>query len=165
MEEDEVGAGLFELVEAFRDLFSGADEAGAKAAVGDGVVFERDALLELRSGEPLLVVGVTCGRLLDVGDAADFVLRFFFGFADDGVTGDAEFQRDGIVLLAALAKIGDFFRNALRWIAVHEIGVALGGDEFFCGGRFAAGVKNWPRFRNWFWLEDVVFDAVILSGE
>ena len=38
MEEDEVDAGFFELLEAFGDLFGGADEAGAKAAVGDGVV-------------------------------------------------------------------------------------------------------------------------------
>ena len=163
MEEDEVGAGLFEFVEAFGDLFGSANEAGAKAAVGDGVVFEGDALLELRAGEPLLVVGVTGGGLLDIRDATDFVLGFFFRFADDSVARDAEFQRDGIVLRAALAKVGDFFRDAFRWIAVHKVSVALGGDEFFRSGRFTAGVKNWPRFRNWFWLEDVVFDAVILS--
>ena len=165
MEEDEVGAGFFKLMQALGDLFGGADEAGAEAAVGDGVVFERDALLELRPGKPLLVVGVACGGLLDVGDAADFVLRFFFGFADDGVAGDAEFQGNGIVLRAALPKIGDFLRDAFRRITVHEVSVAFGGDEFFCGGRFAAGVKNRPRFRNWFWLKDVVFDAVILSRE
>ena len=165
MEEDEVCAGLFELMEALGDLFGGADEAGAKAAVGDGVVFEGDALLELRAGEPLLVVGVTGGGLLDVGNAAYFVLGFFFGFANDSVTRDAEFQRDGIVLLAALAKIGDFFRDAFARIAVHEIGIAFCGDEFFCGWRFAAGVENWPRLRNRFWLKDVVFDAVILSRE
>ncbi len=163
MEEDEVGAGLFELVEAFRDLFSGADEAGAKAAVGDGVVFQGDALFELRSGKPLLVVRIASGGLLNVRDAADFVLRFFFGFADDGVACYTEFQRNGIVLLAALAKVGNFFRDAFRRIAMHEIGVTLSGDEFFCGGRFSAGVKCWPRFRNWLWLQDVVFDAVILS--
>ena len=163
MEEDEVCAGLFELMEALGDLFDAADEAGAKAAVGDGVVFEGDALLELRAGEPLLVVGVASGRLLDVGNAADFVLCLFFGFADDSVARYAEFQRDGIVLRAALAKVGDFFRDAFWRIAVHEIGIAFCGDEFFRCGRFATGVKNWPRFRNWFWLEDVVFDAVILS--
>jgi len=50
---------------------------------------------------------------LDVGNAAYFVLCFFFGFADDSVTRDAEFQWDGIVLRAALAKIGDFFRDAV----------------------------------------------------
>ena len=119
MEEDEVGAGFFELVEALGDLFGSADEAGAETAIGDGVVFEGDSLFELRAGEPLLVVGVTCGGLLDVGDAAYFVLGLFFGLADDRVTRDAEFQRDGIVLLAALAKIGDFFRDAFGRITVH----------------------------------------------
>ena len=64
MEEDEVGAGFFELVEALGDLFGGADEAGAKAAIRDGVVFEGDALFELGAGKPLLVVGVTGGGLL-----------------------------------------------------------------------------------------------------
>ena len=165
MEEDEVGAGFFELVEALGDLFGCADEAGAEAAVGDGVVFEGDALFELRAGEPLLVVSVTCSGLLDIRDATDFVLGFLFGFADDGVAGDAEFQRDGIVLRAALPKIGDFFCNAFGRIAVHEVSVALGGYEFFRCGRFAAGVENWPRLRNWFWLEHIVFDAIILSRE
>ena len=91
MEEDEVGAGFFELVEALGDLFCGADKAGAEATIGDGVVFERDALLELGAGKPLLVIRVARGGLLDVGDAANFVLRFLFGFADDGVARDAEF--------------------------------------------------------------------------
>lgn len=61
LEEDEVDAGFFELVEAFGDLFCGADEAGAEAAVGDGIVFEGDALLELCTCQPLLVIGVASG--------------------------------------------------------------------------------------------------------
>ena len=93
MEEDEVNAGFFELVEAFGNLLGGADEAGAETAVRYGVVFKRDTLFELCAGKPLLIVGVTGGGLLDVGDAADFVLRFFFGFSDDGITCDAELQR------------------------------------------------------------------------
>ncbi len=165
MEEDEVGAGFFELVEALGDLFGGTDEAGAEAAIRDGVVFERDALLELRAGEPLLVIRIASGRLLNVRDAANFVLSFFFGFANDSVTRDAEFQRDGIVLFSALAKVSDFFRDAFGRVAVHEVSVAFGGDEFFGSGGFATGVERWTRFGNGFWLKDVVFDAVILSGE
>ena len=165
MEEDEVDAGFFELVEALGDLFGGADEAGPEAAIRNGVIFERNALLELSAREPLLIVGVTGGGLLDIGDAANFVLRFFFGFANDGVASDAEFQWNGIVLDAALAKVGDFFGHAFGWVAMHEVSVALGGDEFFCGGRFATGVESWTRLRNWFGLKDVVFDAIILSCE
>lgn len=146
MEEDEVDAGLFELVEAFRDLLGGANKTGAEAAVGNGIVFEGDTLLELGSCQPLLVVGIASCGLLNVRDASDFILGFRFGFADDGVTGDAEFQRDGIVLRAALTKVGYFFRDPFGRIAVHEIGVTFCGDEIFCGGRFAARVNSGARF-------------------
>ena len=50
LKEDEVDAGLFELVEAFGDLFRGTDEARAQASIRNGVVFEGDTLFELRAG-------------------------------------------------------------------------------------------------------------------
>src|SRR5262249_27787095 len=92
LEEDEVNPDFFELLEALGDLLGGAHKTGAEAAVRNGVVFERDALLELSTGEPLLVVQVARRGLLDIGDAPDFVLRFFFCLANDGVTRDAEFE-------------------------------------------------------------------------
>ena len=91
MQEDEVNAGFFKAVEAFGDLLGCADKAGAETTVRDRIVFKGNPLFQLRAGQPLLVIRITSGRLLDIRDAAEFVLGFAFGFADDGVTGDAEF--------------------------------------------------------------------------
>ena len=119
LEQDEVAPGFFELVETLRNLFGSANQARAETTVRDGVVFEGDSLFELGASKPLLVVGVAGGGLLYVGDAADFVLRFFFGFPDDGVSGNALFQWNGIVLRPALTKIGHFFSDTFGRVAVH----------------------------------------------
>ena len=129
------------------DLLGGADEAGLEAAVGDGVVAEGDFLFELRAGDPLLVVGEAGGGLCGVGLLA--VMRstsavgFGFGVADDAVAGDAEDHLGEVrVLGAACAHVGDFGGDGGGVVAVHEVGVALGGDEVFGGFGFAAGVEG-----------------------
>ena len=78
--------------------------------------------------QPLLIVGVARRGLLHVGDAPHFVLRFALGFAHDRVTGHAKFHRRQLVLRAALAQIRNFFADALRRIAMHQVGVALFRD-------------------------------------
>ena len=49
LQKEQVRAGGFKLRHALGDLFRRADEAGTQAAVRHRVVFERDALLKLRS--------------------------------------------------------------------------------------------------------------------
>ena len=46
---------------------------------------------------------------------------------------------------------------------MHQVGVTLRRNEFFGGGRFAAGIERRARLGHRFWLKDVVFYAVILS--
>src|SRR5712664_4908136 len=64
----------------------------------------------------------------------------------------------------AFAQIRDFLADALRRIAVHQIRVALLGDQLFCRGRLTASVEGWPRLRSRLWLEHIIFHAVILPG-
>ena len=44
--------------------------------------------------------------------------------------------------LAAGAHVGDFGADELGWVAVHQVGVAFGGDEVFGGLGFSAGVEG-----------------------
>src|SRR3954470_24618124 len=56
LEEQQAHAGVLELANAVRHLLGSSDETGTQAAVGHGVVLQRHALLELRIGEPVLIV-------------------------------------------------------------------------------------------------------------
>src|SRR6185437_7480853 len=58
LEEQEPDAGFLELVHALGHLLGSADEAGAKATIRNGVVLERNLLLELRVRDPVLIVVV-----------------------------------------------------------------------------------------------------------
>src|SRR2546421_519482 len=69
LEQEQPDARGLELGDPLGHAFGRAYQAGAQAAVRDRVVFERDALFELRVGEPLLVVAVAGGGLLHVRDA------------------------------------------------------------------------------------------------
>ena len=80
------------------------------------------------------------------GDAVDFPVGFGFGVADDAVAGDAEDERREIgVLRAALLHVRDLGRDGGRVVAVHEVGVALGGDEVLGGLGLASGVERGAR--------------------
>src|SRR5260370_42174495 len=88
LEESQVRAGALEGVEPLGDFLRSSDEARAKAAVGDRVVLEADALLELRAGEPLVVVGIATRARADVGDAGDLAPRRLLGPSADDETRD-----------------------------------------------------------------------------
>src|SRR6185437_15832009 len=112
----------------------------------DGVVADGKLLLELRPADPLLEVGEACGRVRRIGlggDAVHFPVRFGFGVADDAVAGDAEDEWRKIgVLCAALFHVGDLGGNGGGIVAVHEVGVALGGDEVLGSLGLTAGVER-----------------------
>src|SRR5580704_10589109 len=128
LKQEQIGSGAFELANAVSNLLGGADEPGAQPAVRDGIILEGNALLELRVREPLLVIIVAGGVLVDVCDAAKVGLRLGFGGADDRVSGDAELHGREIFLRAAIGKIANLFGDARGRIAMHDVGVALFGD-------------------------------------
>src|SRR5262249_19005836 len=68
-QQEQVHAGGLERLDAVEYLLWRADQPAPQTAVGDGVIFQRDALFELRAGQPLLVVVVPGRGLLHVGDA------------------------------------------------------------------------------------------------
>ena len=146
------------------DLLRSADQAGAQAAIRYGIFFERDALLQLRIGQPLLVILVAGGVLLHVGDAGRFLLRFLLGFADDSVGGDAELHARQIFALAALGHIADFFADARGRIAVHHEGIALLRNQFLRRFRFPARVNRGARFRDRLRLQHQILHGMIFSG-
>ena len=95
---DRRAAGFLQIADDAIEKIDGVDVrhrpmAGAEAAVGDGVVLQADMLLELRAGQPLLVVGVARGALAHVRDAVHLSPRFLFGAAHDGVGSDSEGHR------------------------------------------------------------------------
>src|SRR6202521_2893356 len=100
LEQHEVDPGGFELGDALGDLLGRADKSGAQATVRNGVIFQGNALLELGSRQPLLVICITCGGLLYVGDASKLVPRFALRFSNDSVARDTELQRRKFVTAA-----------------------------------------------------------------
>src|SRR5260370_20273153 len=92
-------------------------------------MLERIALLQLRSGKPLLVMRVACSGLLSIRDAPQFVLRLAYCFANNRISRNAELERRQIMFCPALAQVSDFFPDALRRVAVHQVSVALFGDQ------------------------------------
>src|ERR1700674_1533079 len=163
LQQHEVNAGGFELGHPLGHLFGRADKPRTQAAIRNRIIFQRNALLQLRSGQPLLVIRVARRGLLHVGDSPQLILRFALRFANDRISGNAELERRQIVPCAAFPHIRDFLAHALGRIAVHQISVALLGDQLFCRRRFAARVQRWPRFRSRFWLEHIIFNTIILS--
>ena len=67
-----------------------------------------------------------------------------FGVADDAVAGDAEESVSGRCGCWArrVAHVGDLGGDSVGVVAVHEVGVALGGDEVLGGFGFAPGVEG-----------------------
>src|SRR5258708_4429167 len=93
LQQQQIHACLFEFCDAFGDLLGSPHQARAQPAVGHRIILERNALLELRSGKPLLIVLVPSGALFDVGDARELLLRLAFGLAHHDVPRHAVLHR------------------------------------------------------------------------
>ena len=101
---------------------------------------------------------------MDIRHSPQLVLRLAFRFANNGISSNPKLERRQIVSRPAFSEIRDFLADALRRIAVHQIGVAFLGDQLFGRRRFAAPVKRWPRLGHRFGLQNVVFHPVVLPG-
>src|SRR2546429_621263 len=82
-------------------------------------------LFNLRVLQPLLIVAVSCGRLLHVSDALQLGLRFALTVADDRISRNAEFHATQPKALTPRGQIGNLCLHTLRRIAVHDVGIAL----------------------------------------
>ena len=103
--------------------------------------------------------------MLDVCNAPEFVLSLALGFADDGVTGNSEFQRREIMTRTPSAEVGDLLPDAFGRISMHQVGIALFGNQFLGGRGFASRVQGRPRLGHGLGIENVIFHTVILSGK
>jgi hypothetical protein len=72
LKEEEINAHCFKLGNAFRNLGGRTHESRTQSPVTDGVIFERNMLVESRTGQPLLIVVVAGGGLLHIGNACQF---------------------------------------------------------------------------------------------
>src|SRR5215471_3063067 len=79
LQQQQIGSGIFELRDALGHLLRRSHQAGAQSAIGNRVIFERDSLLELGISQPLLVVLIAGGILLDVGNARELLPGLLLG--------------------------------------------------------------------------------------
>src|SRR4029077_9092616 len=74
LQQEKVNANRFKLGNAFRNLAGCADQSRSQSPITDGVIFERNMLVKLCAGQPLLIIVVAGGGLLHVGNACQFFL-------------------------------------------------------------------------------------------
>src|SRR5262249_43351627 len=164
LQQQMINPRVFELGNTFGDLLGSSHQPGAQSTIGNRVVFERDALFQLRIGQPLLVILVAGGILLDVSDATQFLLGFGFAVAHDGVRGYAEFERRQVPLRAALRQVANLFANPWRGVAMHHVSVALLRDQVLGCLRLASGIDHRTRLRDRLGFQHQVFHAIVLAA-
>ena len=118
-------------------------------------------LLQLRAGQPLLVVIVARGRGLHIGDAVELLLYVLLVVAHNRVAGHAEFHGREAFLLAAAAHVGNAGADLLGRVTVHHVAVALGRDEVL--GRFRLAARVQERGLGGLGLQHVIGHLVILA--
>src|SRR5207253_4157457 len=108
LQQHEVNTSGFELRQTLGHLFRRANQPGPQAAIRNRIIFQRNALLQLRSGKPLLVVRVARGGLLNIRHSPQLVLRLAFRFANNGISSNAKLEWRQIVSRPAFSEIRDF---------------------------------------------------------
>jgi hypothetical protein len=147
LKQHQIDAGLLVGPDPGGDLLGGAHQARPQTAVGDAVLLQGDLRLQLRALHEVLVGGVGLGGGADVQDAAQLLLGLLLGVAADHVAGDAEGQRRQPQGGAPRAHVGDLRGDGLGRVAVHDVGVAPGGDQVLGGGGLPAHVDGGPAAR------------------
>src|SRR5258708_12775986 len=80
LQQHEVNASAFELRQALGHLLRRANKPGAQAAVRNGIFFQGNALLQLRSRKPLLVIPIASRGFVPPLNPPPFLLTLFFSF-------------------------------------------------------------------------------------
>src|SRR4029077_19796383 len=128
---------------AFRNLAGCADQSRPQSSITDGVIFERNMLVEFRTGEPLLIIVVAGGALLHVGDACQFFLRLPLRVANNRIGSDSEGHTPKPFLLSSLGHVSDLGADTIGRISMHHKGVAPFADQLLGRFGFAARVNHW----------------------
>src|SRR6266436_7103100 len=134
---------LFKFGNAFRNLAGRADQSRPQSSITDGVIFERNMLVKLCAGQPLLIIVVAGGGLLHVGNACQFSLRFLFGITNNRIGSDSESHRTETFLFSSLRHVSDFRADTIGRISMHDKGITAFSDQFFRRFRFATRVNHW----------------------
>src|SRR5260370_40750129 len=143
LQQKEVNANRFKLGNAFRNLAGCDDQYGPKSSITDGVIFERNILVKLCAGQPLLIIVVASVGLLHVGNACQVSPRFLFGVTNNRIGSDSESHRTETFLFSSLGHVRDLGADTIRRISMHHKGVAAFTDQFLRRFRFATRVNHW----------------------
>src|SRR6476646_12154021 len=73
LKQEEIYANRLELGNPFRNLVRCSDESRAQSPIANGIILKRDVLVELCASQPLLIIVVTRGGLLNVSYAVEFL--------------------------------------------------------------------------------------------
>src|SRR6478736_4476982 len=145
LKEEEINAHCFKLGNAVRNLAGRTHQSGTQSPVTDGIIFERNMLVEFRTGQPLLIIVVAGGGLLHIGNACQFLLRFLLCVTNNRIGGDTEGHRPKSLPFSSLGHLGDLGADTIRRISMHHKGVAAFADQLLRRFGFAASVNH----RSW----------------
>ena len=93
LKKRDLDADLLEREQPLGDLVGHTGQSRAQPSIRYRVILERDLLLQLRAGKPLLVVRETARTGVDVRDPVDLATDLHVAVAANHESGDAENQR------------------------------------------------------------------------
>src|ERR1700682_3503620 len=140
LQQQQIHAYGLKLRHALGNLLRRPDQPRPQPAIRYRIIFQRYALLELRTRQPLLIIFIPGRGLLHICNSPQFVLRFALRLAHNRVARHAKFQRRQIVFRAAFPQIRNLLAHAFRRITMHQVRVAFFRYQLLSSRRFASGV-------------------------
>src|SRR5512132_3382848 len=91
-------------------------------------------------------------------------MRVFFGLANDRVRCDTVLHRAEPEIFATCAHVGDFRRDPLRRVTMHDVGVTCARDQLFRCRTFTAGVDRRTWTTNRLRFENGLFHSIVMAS-
>src|SRR4029077_8802090 len=145
LKQEEIYANRLELGNAFRNLVRCSDESRAQSPITNGIIFKRDVSIEFCASQPLPVIRIASGGLINVGNTCKFFLRFLFRVTNNRISGDSKSHTAYRFLFSSLVHLSDRGADALCRIPIHLEGTAGSVEQPLRGSGFAASVNHGPR--------------------